>query len=64
LYTSPDVIKSDQIKEDEKGVTCSTHGRHEKYIRPRFWLENLYGRDHLEELGVDGKIILEYILGK
>jgi hypothetical protein len=27
-------------------------------------LENLKGRDHLEDLGVDGKIILEWILGK
>jgi len=29
----------------------------------KFWLENLVGRDHLEDLGVDGKIILEWILG-
>jgi hypothetical protein len=27
-------------------------------------LENLKVRDHLEDLGVDGKIILEWILGK
>jgi hypothetical protein len=29
-----------------------------------YWLENLKGRDHLENLGVDGKIILEWTLGK
>jgi hypothetical protein len=29
-----------------------------------FCLEKLKGRDHLEELGVDGKIILEWTLGK
>jgi hypothetical protein len=29
-----------------------------------FWLEYLKGRDHSEELNVDGKIILEYILRK
>jgi hypothetical protein len=29
-----------------------------------FWLENLKGRDHSEDLGVDGRIILEWILGK
>jgi hypothetical protein len=23
-----------------------------------FWLENLLGRDHLEDLGTDGRIIL------
>jgi hypothetical protein len=27
-------------------------------------LETLKGRDHLEDLGVDGKIILERTLGK
>jgi hypothetical protein len=29
-----------------------------------FWLENLKGRDHLEGLSVDRKIILEWMLGK
>jgi hypothetical protein len=29
-----------------------------------FWFENLKERDHLEDLGVDGNIILEWILGK
>jgi len=29
-----------------------------------FWLENLKGKDHLEDLSVDVKIILEWILGK
>jgi hypothetical protein len=29
-----------------------------------FWLENLTGRDHSEDIGVDGKIILEWILAK
>jgi hypothetical protein len=33
-------------------------------MRIRFWLENLKGIDHLKDLGVDGKIILECILGK
>jgi hypothetical protein len=28
------------------------------------WLENLKGRDHLEDRGIDGKIILELILRK
>jgi hypothetical protein len=28
------------------------------------WLENLKERDHSEDLGVDGKIILAWILGK
>jgi hypothetical protein len=29
-------------------------------MRTIFWLE----KDHLDDLGVDGKIILEWILGK
>jgi len=33
-------------------------------MHPKFWLENLKRRDHLEELGVDGRIILEWILKK
>jgi hypothetical protein len=28
------------------------------------WLKNLKRRDHLEDMGVDGRIILEWILGK
>jgi hypothetical protein len=28
---------------------------------PYFWLENLRVRDHLEDLGIYGRIILEYI---
>jgi hypothetical protein len=44
------------------GGACSTDGRDEMHTI--FWLENLTGRDHLEDLGVDGKIILEWIVGK
>jgi hypothetical protein len=29
-----------------------------------FWLENLKGGDYSEDLGADGKIMLERILGK
>jgi hypothetical protein len=33
-------------------------------MRAKFWSENLKGRDNAEDLGVDGIIILEWILGK
>jgi hypothetical protein len=33
-------------------------------MRTIFRLENLKGTDHLEDLGVDGRIILEWILVK
>jgi hypothetical protein len=29
-----------------------------------FWLENMKGREHVEDLGVDGRIILECVLEK
>jgi len=29
-----------------------------------FWFGNLNGRDHMEDLGIDGSIILEFIIGK
>jgi hypothetical protein len=40
-----------------------THRGDEKCIQ-YFCLEELKGRNHSEELGVDGKEILESILGK
>jgi hypothetical protein len=42
---------------------CNTHGKEEKYMQ-NFWLQNLKGRNNVEELGIDGKIILEWILWK
>jgi hypothetical protein len=42
------------LKEDEMGGACSTEGRNEKCIS-----ENLKGRFHSIDVGVNGKIILE-----
>jgi hypothetical protein len=42
------------------GRACSTHEMKNEFIH---WLENLKGRDHLEDLGVDGKAMLEWVLG-
>jgi len=38
------------------------HWRDEMHTK--FWSENLKGRDHSENLGVDGRIISEWILRK
>jgi hypothetical protein len=42
----------DQIEKNEIGRTCGTYGD------IGIWWGNLRERDHLEEAGVDGKIIL------
>jgi len=39
------------------GETCSTHENYE--IHTEIWSENLKGRDQSEDLGVDGKIMLQ-----
>jgi hypothetical protein len=44
------------------GRICSTRGRDE--CVKKFWFEKLKGRDHSEGRGVDGRVILEWILGK
>jgi hypothetical protein len=36
----------------------------ETRITSNFGPETLKGRDHSEDIGVDGKVILEWILGK
>jgi len=33
-------------------------------MHTKFWLENLKGRDHSEDLDVDGRVILQWILQK
>jgi hypothetical protein len=46
---------------DEVDEACNTHGREDKCLH--FLLEYLQGRDHSEDIGVDGEVILEWILG-
>jgi len=45
------------------GRTCSTRGG-DAEIHRNFWLKNLKGRHHSVGLGIDGSIVLEWILGK
>jgi len=46
-------LKSDQIMEDDMGGVCSTHGRDENSYK----ILVRKGRDQLEDLDVDGRII-------
>jgi hypothetical protein len=63
------MLLDDQIKEDERGVACSTHGRDDIYIHTHTHTHNILvgkheGKKQLGRPGVDGKVILEWILGQ
>jgi hypothetical protein len=49
----------DQIKKTEMSRACSTYE-----VEERFWWERLREGDHLEDLSVDGMIILKWIFEK
>ena len=62
LYFSPNiirVIKSNNVMDRARG----TYGGQEKCIQG-FWWGDLMERDYLEDLGVDGRLILNCILKK
>jgi hypothetical protein len=61
LYSSPDIIR--QVKANQVGGACGTHGRGEKKCT-RFWWESPKEREHLEDQGVGGKMGSEWILGR
>jgi hypothetical protein len=57
------IIRSgNQIEENEMGRACGTYGGGE--INTDFWWRNLKERDHLEDLGVDLSMVINYILKK
>ena len=53
----------DQIEKNEIGMTFSTDGGR-GWVSTGFWWGNLRDRDHLEDPGVDGMIILRWIFRK
>jgi len=56
LYDSPNVIR--KIKSRQMRWVGHTARMEAMRMHTTFWSENLKGKDHLEHLGVDGKIIL------
>ena len=51
---------SDQIEKNEMGKAYSTYGWTGE-VYTRFWWANMRERDHLEDPGVDGRVILRLI---
>lgn len=45
------------------GVACRVHGKDENCLH-LFLLDNMKERNHLEETGIDGRIILKLIVRK
>jgi hypothetical protein len=65
LYTSDvriDHYSGDKIKKNETGRACSTYG--ERRGPYRFWWRNQDVTDQLEDPGVDGRIVLRWILSE
>jgi hypothetical protein len=56
MYASPDIIKVIKPRRIRWAANVARMGRRKVRI--------LNGRDHPEDLGVEGKIILQWILGK
>jgi hypothetical protein len=56
LYTSQNISGVIKLKTMRRARQVSRKGRWE--MRTKFWSENLKGRDHSEDLGVDGRILL------
>ena len=61
LYCSYNIVWVIKIEKNEMGGACSAYGRE---VYTGFWWVNLRERDHFEDPGVDGRIILRWIFRK
>jgi hypothetical protein len=55
---------SHQIKKNDMGRACGTYGRQERFVHTGFWWGDMSEQDHLIDLGIDGRMILNLILKK
>ena len=46
------------------GWACSVYGEKNKYIHTGFWWERVKERDHMLDLGINGRITLTWIVRK
>jgi hypothetical protein len=52
------------IKPEEQNGQGMWHEWETRYVHTVFWWKDVRGRIHLEDLGVDGRTILKWILKK
>jgi len=61
MYSSPSIVRVIESRRMRWGGACSTYGGE---VYTGFWWGNLRERDHLEDLGLDGVILLNSIFNK
>jgi len=62
ICTAHQILFGDQIKNNEMGVACGTYERQEKCYR--VLCGDLRKRDHFEDTGVEGNMILKRFFKK
>ena len=63
LYSSPNIVRVIVSTKKWDRLECNIFGGGETCIQD-FWRETLRGRDQLQDLGIDGRIILRSIFRK
>jgi len=64
LHSSTKHLSSDQIRKNEVDGTCCTYEAEDRCIQSFGEEASMRGRDHLEDLGIDGRIILRLIINQ